>query len=180
MRLGRHAAWALGPIEATFLQVLAQAIGARRVLEIGTFTGFSTLMMAAALPDDGQVVTCDVDPEALAVARAFFARSPDGHKIEVREGPALDTLGTLAGPFDLVFVDADKPSYVAYYEASLPLLAPRGVIVADNVLWRGRVLQPETEDDRAVVAFAAHVQRDPRVTNVLLTTGDGMMLIRPR
>jgi caffeoyl-CoA O-methyltransferase len=179
-RLGRRVVWANGPAEATFLQVLARSLGARRILEVGTFTGFSALMMAAALPDDGELVTCDVDPQCLEIARSFFARSPDGHKIEVRQGPALDTLKTLAGPFDLVFVDADKENYVGYFEAALPLLAPDGIMVVDNVLWRGRVLHPETEEDHAIVAFAEHVQRDARVTNVMLTTGDGVMVIRHR
>jgi len=179
-RLGRIVVWANGPAEATFLQVLARSLGARRILEVGTFTGFSALMMAAALPDDGELITCDVDPEFLEIARSFIARSPDGHKIQVRQGPALETLKTLSGPFDLVFVDADKENYVGYFDAALPLLAPNGMMIVDNVLWRGRVLHPETEEDHAIVAFAEHVQRDPRVTNVMLTTGDGVMVIRHR
>jgi caffeoyl-CoA O-methyltransferase len=179
-RLGRRALWANGPVEATFLQVLATSLGARRILELGTFTGFSALMMAAALPDDGRVVTCEFDPEIARLARSFFDRSPHGRKIELREGPALETLKGLDGPFDLVFIDADKENYVAYYEAALPLLSPNGIIVADNVLWRGRVLHPETAEDQAIVAFAEHVQRDPRVINVLLPTGDGVMVIRRR
>ena len=179
-RMGRHARLASGPIEGTFLQVLAASLGARRILEVGTFTGFGALMMAAALPDDGQLITCELDPEPLAIARSFFARSPDGRKIEVREGPALDTLKSLQGPFELVFIDADKENYVGYYEAALPLLAPNGLIVADNVLWRGRVLAPENDEDQAVIDFSAHVQRDPRVTNVTLTAGDGLMIVRRR
>lgn len=179
-RLGRRVVWANGPAEATFLQVLVQSLGARRVLEIGTFTGFSALMMAAALPDDGELITCDVDPECIEIARSFFARSPHGRKITIRQGPALETLKTLSGPFDLVFVDADKENYVGYFDAALPLLAPNGIMVVDNVLWRGRVLHPESEEDHAIVAFAEHVQRDDRVTNALLTTGDGVMVIRHR
>jgi caffeoyl-CoA O-methyltransferase len=179
-RMGRRAAWASGPIEGTFLQVLALSIGARRIVELGTFTGFGALMMASALPDDGELITCEVDPECIAIARSFFARSPDGHKITLREGPGVDTLESLNGPVDLVFIDADKESYIAYYEAALPLLSPNGLIVADNVLWRGRVLAPENDEDRAVIAFADHVQRDPRALNVTLTTGDGVMLIRRR
>jgi caffeoyl-CoA O-methyltransferase len=175
---GRRAAMLSGPIEGMLLQTLVAVGGARRVLEIGTFTGFSALMMAAALPDDGELITCDVNPEHLAVARAFFARSPHGHKITVREGPALDTLRMLAGPFDLVFIDADKEAYPAYYEAVLPLLAPRGVIVVDNVLRGGRVLAPENAGDHAIVAFNAQVARDPRVRPVLLPLRDGVLLIR--
>ncbi|MBX5491557.1 MAG: class I SAM-dependent methyltransferase [Chloroflexi bacterium] len=175
---GGLAAMLSGPIEGTLLQTLVAVGGARRVLEIGTFTGFSALMMAAALPDDGELITCDVNPRHLAVARAFFARSPHGHKITVREGPALDTLRTLAGPFDLVFIDADKEAYPAYYEAVLPLLAPRGVIVVDNVLRGGRVLAPENAGDHAIVTFNAQVARDPRVRPVLLPLRDGVLLIR--
>ncbi len=148
------------------------------MLELGTFTGFSALMMAAALPPDGQLITCDVDPDATAVARSFFDRSPDGHKITIRLGPALETLRTLDGPFDLVFIDADKTSYPAYYEATLPLLAPNGVIAVDNVLRHGRVVDPTDEGDRQTAAFNDQVQRDPRVTNVILTIRDGVMLIR--
>lgn len=179
-RLGRRVVWANGPAEATLLQILVQSLGARRVLEIGTFTGFSALMMAAALPDDGELITCDVDPECIEIARSFFARSPHGRKITIRQAPALETLKTLSGPFDLVFVDADKENYVGYFDAALPLLAPNGMMVVDNVLWRGRVLHPESEEDHAIVAFAEHVQRDARVTNTLLTTGDGVMVIRHR
>ncbi len=167
-----------GATVGTLLQVLAHAVRARRILEIGTFTGFSALMMAAALPDDGELVTCDRNAKALAVAREFFARSPHGGKIQIRDGDALETLHSLAGPFDLVFIDADKERYVEYYEAALPLLAPHGLIVADNALWYGRVLDPQNDSDRAVVAFNDHVQRDPRVVNALLTVRDGLMLIQ--
>lgn len=177
-RLGRRAAMMSGPVVGTLLQTLVAATGARRVLELGTFTGLSALLMAMALPDDGRLITCDVDPEATAIAREFWARSPHGHKIELRLGPALDTLKTLQGPFDLVFIDADKPNYIAYYEAVLPLLAPRGLLVADNALRRGRVLEPQDEADRATAAFNAHVQADPRVVNVLLTVRDGLMVVR--
>jgi caffeoyl-CoA O-methyltransferase len=178
VRLGRRAAMMSGPVVGTLLQTLVATMGARRVLELGTFTGLSALLMAMALPDDGRLITCDVDPEATAIAREFWARSPHGPKIELRLGPALDTLKTLQGPFDLVFIDADKPNYIAYYEAVLPLLAPRGLIVADNALRRGRVLAPEDEADRATAAFNAHVQADPRVVNVLLTVRDGLMVVR--
>ena len=179
-RMGRRALWASGPIEAPLLQIMALSLGARRIVELGTFTGFGALMMAAELPDAGELITCEVDPTCIEIARSFFARSPDGHKVTLREGPGLDTLRSLQGPVDLVFIDADKENYIGYYEAALPLLGPNGLIVADNVLWRGRVLAPENDEDQAVIAFADHVQRDPRVLNVTLTTGDGIMLIRRR
>ena len=162
------------------LQTLVFATGARRVLEIGMFAGYSAQMMAAALPDDGKLITCDINPKAIALAKEFFARSPHGRKIEVREGPALETMKTLEGPFELVFIDADKGNYQNYYEAALPLLAPRGIIAVDNVLWSGNVLEPKEPDDHAMVAFNAHVAADERVAHVLLTVRDGVMLVRKR
>ena len=170
-----------GQIEGTLLQMLVAMSGARRVLEIGMFTGFSAQMMAAALPDDGRIITCDIEPAHIEIARRFFGRSPDGHKIEVREGPALDTMKTLEpGSFDLVFIDADKRNYINYYEAALPLLAPNGTIAVDNVLWSGKVLDPKERDDHAIVAFNEHVRNDPRVSCVVLSVRDGLSLIRRR
>jgi len=166
----------VGRIEGRFLKMLVRLTGARRILEIGMFTGYSALMMAEGLPDDGKIITCDVDPKAEAIARRYFAESPNGHKIEIRMGPALETIKTLSGALDMVFIDADKGNYSNYYEAVLPLVKPGGLIVADNVLWSGRVLHPEAPDDHAIVAFDKLVQSDPRVENVCLTVRDGMML----
>src|SRR6266542_2196509 len=168
-RFGRQARMLSGQLEGTLLQLLIASMRARRVLEIGTFTGFAAQMMAAAIPDDGELVTCDIDPEAIEVARSFFERSPHGHKISLREGPALETMRSLEPPFDLIFIDADKESYIAYYEEALRLLSPSG-----------RVLDPKEESDRAIVAFNDHVSRDERVTNVILTVRDGLMLVRPK
>lgn len=172
----------VGRVEGGFLKMLVGVSGARRVLEIGTFTGYSALSMAEALPDDGKLVTCDIDPEATKIARSFFDRSPHGKKIEIRLGDALDTLRGLPPnePFDFVFLDADKERYSAYYEAILPLLRPGGLLVADNTLWSGRVLSPSHPSDHAIVAFNALVTADPRVENVLLSVRDGMMLARKR
>jgi len=170
----------VGPLEGMLLHLLVRLSGARRGIEVGMFTGYSALMMAAALPDDGRLVTCDIDPEAEAIARSFFVRSPHGRKIEVRIGPALDTLKTLAGPFDFAFVDADKSNYVRYYEAVLPLLRPGAWIAADNTLWSGNVLRPAAEQDddtRALVEFSRHVRADARVDQALLTVRDGVTLI---
>jgi caffeoyl-CoA O-methyltransferase len=170
----------VGRLEGRFLHLLVKMTSARRVLEIGMFTGYSALMMASALPDDGELVTCDIDPAAEAIARRYFDRHPHGKKITIRMGPALDTLASLSGPLDLVFIDADKGNYVAYYEAVLPLLRPGGLIVADNTLWSGKVVAPQTEVEQAIARFNDHVARDARVDKVLLTVRDGMTLARKR
>jgi len=170
----------VGRVEGTFLQLLVRLSGARRALEIGMFTGYSGLMIAAGLPEDGTLVTCDVDPNAEAVARRYFARSPHGRKITVRMGPALETIKTLSPPIDFVFLDADKENYPNYYDAVLPLMPPGGLLVADNVLWSGKVLDPREPSDRAIVAFNDKVSRDPRVEKVMLTVRDGMTLARKR
>jgi caffeoyl-CoA O-methyltransferase len=167
-----------GPVVGGLLQTLVWASGARRVLEIGTFTGFSALMMAEALPDDGSLLTCEQDPKAAELARDFFARSPHGHKIELRLGRALDTVRSLEGPYDFVFIDADKENNAAYYERALELLSPMGLIAIDNVLWGGQVLDPSSDTDRAIADFNRHVQSDPRVKNLLLPVRDGVMVVR--
>ena len=170
----------VGAVEGRLLRMLVQISGARRALEIGMFTGYSGLMIASGLPEDGELVTCDVDPKAEEIARRYFARSPHGRKITIRMGPALETIRTLKGPLDFVFIDADKQNYTAYYDAVVPLLSPRGLIVIDNVLWSGKVLAPKEETDRAIVSMNDHVAKDPRVEKVLLTVRDGMMLVRKR
>src|SRR5215813_6956297 len=139
----------VGRIEGRFLKMLVRLTHARRILEIGMFTGYSALMMAEGLPDDGHLITCDVNPQAEAIARRYFAESPVGHKIEIRMGPALDTIATLSGAIDMVFIDADKGNYSNYYERVLPLIPPGGLIVADNVLWSGEVLNPQGDDAKA-------------------------------
>lgn len=176
-----------GPLEGGFLQMLVHMANARNVLEIGTFTGFGTLSMAAAVPADGQVITCDVDPDAVAIARRYIDESGLADRIDIRMGNALDTIATLEGPFDFVFIDADKTNYLNYYEAVLPKLAPRGVIAVDNVLWGGRVLDPEgeagtdgEEDTRAIAEFNERVRADERVTAVMVPIRDGVTLIRKR
>ena len=167
-----------GPIEGGLLQFLVWASGARRVLEIGCFTGFSAQMMAAALPEDGELITCELDPETAEIARKYADQGPDGHKIEIRIGPAAETLKTLDGPFDLVFIDADKEPYADYYEAAMALLSERGIIALDNVLLNGRVLNPESRSGSRMAAFNAHVASDPRVKQVMLPVRDGLLLIR--
>jgi len=172
----------IGRFEGALLAMLVRLSGARRILEIGMFTGYSALTMAEALPADGSILSCDINPETSAIAQSFFGRSPHGHKISVRLGPALETLAALpaSATFDFVFLDADKENYVNYYEALLPRLRPGGLVVADNVLWSGRVLAPKTKTDRAVVKFNNHVRRDPRVECVMLPVRDGVSLIRKK
>ena len=172
----------VGLLEGRFLETLVWLSGARRVLEIGCFTGYSALSMAAALPPGGTITTCEVDPERAALARRHFAASPWADRIDLIVGPALDSLTLLMGPFDLVFIDADKVNYGRYYEAVLPLLADHGLIVADNVLWSGRVLDDsdQSDDTNAIRAFNDMVVNDSRVTCVMATVRDGVLLIRRR
>jgi caffeoyl-CoA O-methyltransferase len=172
----------VGTLEGRLLTALVAMLRPRSVLEIGTFTGYSALSMAEALPPDGRIVTCDISEEHLAIARRHVAASPYAGVIEIRSGPALETIATLPGPFDLVFIDADKTSYSAYFEATLAKLAPEGVILVDNVLWSGRVLDPSiTEPDTAAIkAFNDQVLADDRVEVVMLTVRDGVSLIRQR
>ncbi len=170
----------VGRLEGRFVEMLVALTGARRVLEIGTFTGYSSLSMAEALPAGGTIVTCEIDPRHAEIARRHIAASDYGRMIEVRLGPALDTLAALDGPFDFAFIDADKTSYGAYYDAVLPLLSEGGVIAVDNVLWSGAVLDP-TDDDpdtRALVAFNERVSEDPGVDCVMVPIRDGVTLIR--
>ena len=173
----------VGRVEGALLRMLVQLTRAQRVLEVGTFSGYSALAMASGLPDDGVLVTCDIDPVATAVARKYFERSPHGHKIQLRLGPGIDTIRELAAAgdhFDVVFLDADKEGYVDYYEAALPMLPPGGLVIADNTLWSGRVLDPQHASDHAIVRFNAHVAADDRVDHVLLSVRDGVMLARKR
>jgi caffeoyl-CoA O-methyltransferase len=165
-----------GRLEGNFLRLMVRAVQARCVLEVGMFTGYSALMMASALPDDGRIVTCEVNPKAERVARRYFAQSPHGHKIDVRMGPAVETIKGLAGPFDFVFIDADKESYPVYYDLCLERVRAGGVIAIDNVLWSGRVLNPQDAETRAIAALNEKVLRDDRVDNALLTIRDGVML----
>ncbi len=169
-----------GPIEGRFLELLVHGTGARRVLEIGTFTGYSALAMAAALPDDGHVDTCEIEPKHVEVARRYISRSPHAGKITIHLGPALDTIAQLEGGFDFVFIDADKPNYDNYYEAVLPRLSERGLIAIDNTLWSGRVLDPEDDNTRAIAALNDKLAADERIVCVQLTVRDGITLVRRR
>ena len=170
----------VGALEGRFLEMLVYSLAPQRVLEIGTFSGYSALSMAAGLPPGGHIVTCDISEKHLAVARRFIEKSPYANVIDIREGPALDTIASLDGPFDFVFIDADKDNYINYYEAVLPKLSPRGLIAADNTLWSGQVLDSSdtSEGTVAIRAFNDHVRDDPRTEQVQLTVRDGVTLIR--
>ena len=172
----------VGPLEGAFLKMMTQLVQATRVLEIGMFTGYSALCFAEALPEDGTVLTCEVDEESAALARTYFVRSPIGKKIEIRMGPALETMRHLTGLFDLIFIDADKINYVNYYRRALDLISPRGLILIDNVLWDGDVLKqpPPDEQTAAIQELNRVVATDPRVTAVLVTVRDGILVIRPQ
>jgi predicted O-methyltransferase YrrM len=167
-----------GPVLGRLLRFLVAMVEPRLVVEIGTFTGYSALAMAGGLPEGGRIVTCEVSPERAQFAQSWFDRSPLGERIELRVGPALATVESLDGPFDFVFIDADKDGYPGYYEAVVPKLSPRGVIAVDNTLYGGDVADPRDDHDRAMAAFNDHVQADPRTENVLLTVRDGVTLIR--
>jgi caffeoyl-CoA O-methyltransferase len=169
----------VGPLEGRFLELLVRLAAPRLVLELGTFTGYSSISMAPALPEGGRIVTCDIDERAVAIAKRYAEEAGVVDRIDYRLGPGLETIAGLEGPFDLVFIDADKESYVDYYEAVLPKLADDGLIVADNVLWSGRVVEPSPEETtRTIMAFNDHVRNDDRVVAVMLTVRDGMTLIR--
>jgi len=172
----------VGPLEGAFLAFAVHLKQPRRVLEIGTFTGWSSIAMASALPPGGTIVSCDLNEETTAVARRYAEEAGVADRIDYRLGPALELMTQLDGPFDLVFIDAWKQDYVAYYEAVLPLLADDGVIFADNTLADGRVFESTDSSSyvAAIVRFNDHVRADPRVECVLLTIRDGVTLIRKR
>jgi caffeoyl-CoA O-methyltransferase len=172
----------VGPLEGAFLKMMTQLVQATRVLEIGMFTGYSALCFAEVLPAEGTVLTCEIDEESAALARQYFARTPVGKKIEIRMGPALETMRHLKGPFDLIFIDADKINYVNYYRRSLKLLSPQGVMLIDNVLWDGEVLKqpPPDEKTAAIQELNRVVAADPRVTAVLMPIRDGVLVVRPK
>ncbi len=171
-----------GTVEGRFLEALVRTARPQLVLELGTYSGYSALAMAAALPPGGRIVTCELSDEHADFAQRHIDASPYADRIELRRGPALDTVATLDGPFDLVFIDADKPNYVNYYEAVLPKLAERGLIVADNTLWSGNVAEEEDQSDATVAlrAFNDRLRDDDRVVCVMLSVRDGITLIRLR
>lgn len=176
----------IGPEQGQFMALLAESIGARRALEVGTFTGYSSLCVARALPEDGRLTACDISEDYTAVARRYWAEAGVAGKIELRIGPALDSLDALiaerAEPYDFAFIDADKTNYARYFERALRLLRPGGLIAVDNVLWGGSVIDPkqDDEDTQAIRAFNQALHEDQRVSISLLPLGDGLTLARKR
>ncbi|MEE9270339.1 MAG: O-methyltransferase [Candidatus Krumholzibacteria bacterium] len=166
----------VGGVEGTFLKLLVRLLDARRVLEIGTFTGYSALMLAEGMREGGEVITCEIDRKTAEIAQEYWAQSEHGGKIRLEMGNAVETLTRLKGPFDLVFIDADKGNYIEYWEGCVPLVRRGGLLLADNVLWSGRVLDPREADDHALVAFNRHVRDDARVETVMLTIRDGITM----
>ena len=175
----------IGPEQGRFMALLVELIGAERTLEIGTFTGYSALAVARALPDDGLVVACDISDEWTSIGRPYWEEAGQAGKIDLRLAPALETLDALideggAGTFDFAFIDADKVGYVAYFERCLKLVRPGGLIAVDNTLWEGKVIDPDATDPdtEAIRAFNAKLRDDDRVSISLVPIGDGLTLAR--
>jgi len=182
-----NASMQIAPEQGRLMALLVEAIGARRALEIGTFTGYSALTVALALPDDGTLVACDVSESWTAVARRYWAEAGVAHKIDLRLAPAMRTLDDLLeagerGAFDFAFIDADKENYAAYYERVLRLLRPGGLVAVDNTLWSGRVVDPDVRDasTETIRAFNANLAGDDRVSLCMLPVGDGVTLAMKR
>ena len=169
-----------GTIEGRFLELLVHGLQAKRVLELGTYSGYSSLSMAAGLPEGGHIDTCEFDETHAEVARRYIAQSPYADRITVHLGPALETIEQLEGEFDFVFIDADKENYLNYYEALLPRLADHGLMAIDNTLWSGRVLDgdDDSEATRAIREINDRIADDDRVIAVQLTVRDGVTLVR--
>ena len=174
----------ISPEQGQLMALLVELTGARRILEIGTFTGYSSLVMALALPPEGRVITCDISEEYTAVARRYWARAGVSDRIELRLGPALETVEALTAepPFDMAFIDADKESYEAYYERVLGVMRPGGLVCIDNVLWAGRVADPanRAESTEAIRRLNGKIHGDDRVTVSIVPIGDGLTLVRKR
>lgn len=170
----------VGPLEGALLKMLTQLVRATHVLEIGTFTGYSALCFAEALPDHGTVTTCEIDEISAALARRYFARSTHGRKISLRMGPAIETIRALERRYNVIFIDADKLNYVNYYLRAKELLSPQGIILIDNVLWDGDVLVTPPPDERtaAIQAVNRVVASDAEMVAVLLTVRDGVLVVR--
>jgi caffeoyl-CoA O-methyltransferase len=182
--LGGISVMQIAPEQGAFMTLFARAIGAKRAIEIGTFTGYSALCLARGLPDDGELICCDVSDSWTAVGKPYWERAGVAHKIDLRIAPAIETIAALpeSPSFDLAFIDADKPGYSAYFEGLLPRMREGGVILVDNVLWGGSVADPDVDDEdtAAIRRFNDQVAKDRRVECVMLPIADGLTLLRKR
>lgn len=180
--MGSAAGMQIAPDQAAFLTMMTRVVGVRHAVEVGTFTGFSSIAIARGLPPDGRLICCDVSAEYTSIARRYWARTGVSDRVELRLGPAAETLRAMPTEphIDLSFIDADKVSYPTYWAEIVPRTRPGGVILVDNVLRHGRVLHPETEDDKAVAQFNETVLADQRVDVVMLPIADGLTLARRR
>ncbi len=168
-----------GRVEGNFLKMLVEISGAKRVLEIGTFTGFSALMMAQGLPEEGELITIEINPEYADMAKSFIERAPWGNKIKLLVGDAKNLLEEFEEEsFDVIFIDADKSAYPFYYEKCVKLVKKGGIIAIDNALWEGKVLEPPDNRSKAIAQMNEMIKEDPRVDKVLLTVRDGIFLVR--
>ena len=169
-----------GPMVGTILQFFVRLTQARRVLEVGMFTGYSALKMAEALDRSGELLTCEIDPSHISIAKNYFQKVPWGKRITVLEGTALESLANLEPSFDLVFIDADKINYLNYYKRAVELIRSGGIIVLDNALWSGRVIMPEDDGSRTIAETNDFIQKDDSVWNVLLPIRDGLMVVQKK
>jgi caffeoyl-CoA O-methyltransferase len=182
--LGKISMMQIAPEEGALLRILARLLGVKHAVEVGTFTGYSALCIARGLADDGRLLCCDVSDEWTSIGRRYWDAAGVADRIELRIGPALETLRSLPGEetFDLAFIDADKPNYIGYYEELVPRMRVSGLIVVDNVLWSGSVVDPEANDDNveAIRRFNDHLAADDRVEAVMLAVSDGITLARKK
>ena len=172
--------WSIGKVEGKLLQMLVKISGARNAIEIGTFTGYSALIIAAALPEDGRLITCETNPKHAEIALRYFRKSPHGGKIRLELKPAMETLGGIAdNSVDFVFIDADKPSYGRYFDEAMRIMHAGGFIFADNVFWRNKIFKQRitNENAKAIAAFNEKVKNDDRAEKVMLNVRDGVYLI---
>ena len=178
--LGPSSGMMSGDSVGNFLKFIVKTNKCKRILEIGTFTGYSALMLASELPEEGELITCDINSETSNIAKKYWAKSSHGKKIKLKRGPAIETMEILTGKFDLIFIDADKNNYLNYYKKSKELINEDGIIIIDNVLWSGRVLKPEDKQSISIDNFNKFVNEDKDFWNTIVPIRDGLMVVTRR
>ena len=178
--LGPSSGMMSGDSVGNFLKFIVKTNKCKRILEIGTFTGYSALMLASELPEEGELITCDINSETSNIAKKYWAQSSHGKKIKLKLGPAIETMAILTGKFDLIFIDADKNNYLNYYKKSKELINEDGIIIIDNVLWSGRVLKPEDKQSISIDNFNKFVNEDKDFWNTIVPIRDGLMVVTRR